>query len=316
MRDEDCERLKEKLVAAVVHHGPKARVAIVGWSHTAFDVANMPIFTSGAAELVGIFGIEATGRLNAFPSYRDHPVDIVVIAEDAGKELLLEEVAQRVPATTRLLIGGYEHFKFRDAAFDQITRSQLVPSLANGYPNCLVHIYQCLTNAYRRGLTGVVAEFGMFKGGTTMLMSQFIESIGAPWKIYGFDTFGGFPARRSPLDMYDHPDCVFLDVEAVRAMFAQRNVEIVTGDVVDTVQTLKSEDLVLSFVDTDNFTSANAVLDVIADRTQVNGVIIFDHWAGDQRFVDTIGERLAARRLAEDARYFNLHGTGVFFRQA
>ena len=35
-----------------------------------------------------------------------------------------------------------------------------------------------------------------------------IERLGASWPVIGFDTFGGFP-RRSPLDMYDHPDCVF-----------------------------------------------------------------------------------------------------------
>ena len=82
----------------------------------------------------------------------------------------------------------------------------------------------------------------MFKGGTTMLISRFIEAIGATWKVYGFDTFDGFPPRRSPLDMYDHPDCVFLDGDRVRAMFAGRNVEIVAGDVVETVGVLANEE--------------------------------------------------------------------------
>lgn len=164
-------------------------------------------------------------------------------------------------------------------------------------------------------LSGVVAEFGMFKGGTTMLISRFIEEIGASWKVYGFDTFDGFPDRRSALDMYNHPDCVFTDTELVRAVFKGRNVEVVAGDVVDKVSRLADEDLVLSFVDTDNYTSASAIIKVIAERTQVGGAIIFDHWAGTNLFVDTIGERIAAKVLAADARYFNLHGTGVFFRQ-
>src|SRR5690606_7464155 len=158
--------------------------------------------------------------------------------------------------------------------------------------HCLVHIYQCLANAQRRGLKGAVAEFGMFKGGTTMLISRFIEALGADWKVYGFDTFAGFPAKRSPLDMYSHPDCVFLDVDAVRAVFASRNVEIVEGDVVETVFRLAGEDLVLSFVDTDNFTSAEAVIRVIAERTVVGGAIVFDHWTGLDRHIDTIGERM------------------------
>jgi O-methyltransferase len=155
----------------------------------------------------------------------------------------------------------------------------------------------------------------MFKGGTTMLISRFIEALGADWKVYGFDTFDGFPDKRNPLDMYHHPDCVFLDVDTVRAVFAGRNVEVIEGDVVETVTHLATENLVLSFVDTDNFTSAEAIIRVIADRTQIGGAIVFDHWTGHDRHIDTIGERIAAKKLAADTRYFNLHGTGVFLRQ-
>lgn len=162
----------------------------------------------------------------------------------------------------------------------------------------------------------MVAEFGMFKGGTTMLISRFVEELGADWKVFGFDTFSGFPEKRNPLDMYAHPDCVFLDVDMVRAVFAKRNVEVVDGDVVETVSKLTDQDLVLSFVDTDNFTSAQAIIRVIAERTQVGGAIIFDHWTGHDRHIDTIGERIAAKALAADPRYFNLHGTGVFMRQS
>ncbi|MEC7817486.1 MAG: hypothetical protein VX454_02370 [Pseudomonadota bacterium] len=71
----------------------------------------------------------------------------------------------------------------------------------------------------------------------------------------------------------------------------------------------------LSFVDTDNFTSASAILDVATEATQVGGAIVFDHWTGVNRHIDTIGERMAAARLLGDPRYFNLHGTGVFLRQ-
>jgi hypothetical protein len=115
--------------------------------------------------------------------------------------------------------------------------------------------------------------------------------------------------------MYAHPDCVFLDVDMVRAVFAGRNVEVVAGDVVETVSRLSTEDLVLSFVDTDNFSPAQAIIRVIAERTQVGGAIVFDHWTGHDRHIDTIGERMAAKVLAADSRYFNLHGTGVFLRQ-
>jgi hypothetical protein len=315
MNPDDLARLKQKLDDAIVRGPMKARVAIVGWTAAAFELAAMPAFTTGAADLAGIFDFRSGGIVSPLDALTDSRPDILVIAEDADKEALLEAVAVRVPPSTRVLVGGYGHFDFRDDVFDKVLRDLLVPSLANGYPHCLVHIYQCLKNAQKRGLQGAVAEFGMFKGGTTMLISRFIEEIGADWKVFGFDTFGGFPPRRSPLDMYDNSDCVFRDSSLVRTMFGGRNVKIIEGDIVETVSQLSAEDLVLSFVDTDNYTSACAIIRVIAERTLVGGAIIFDHWAAHGRFIDTIGERIAAKALAADPRYFNLHGTGVFLRQ-
>jgi hypothetical protein len=72
------------------------------------------------------------------------------------------------------------------------------------------------------------------------------------WPVIGFDTFDGFPARRSPLD--NHPDCVFTDLASVRRYLADRRVEIVPGDIVATAGRLADEDLICTFIDTDNYT--------------------------------------------------------------
>lgn len=313
------DKLQEELLAALVR-SPDARVAVVGRTVTALKVR---AFLSGhglASNLLGLFApddaIPPGGPFVPIETLAGTAPDIVVVAEDAGKESLLDEVATQVVAAVRVIIGGYGHFAFQDDVFGRVVRGALVPSLANGYPNCLVHLYQCLRYAANLGLSGVVAEFGMFRGGTTMLLSRFVEELGQDWKVVGFDTFNGFPQPRSPLDMYAHPDCVFQDVEAVRHQLAGRRVEIVEGDVVDTVSRLAGEDVILAFVDTDNYTSASRVVDVVADRVVKGGSIVFDHWTGAGRHLYTIGERMAARRLAEDFRYFNLHGTGVFLRVA
>jgi hypothetical protein len=201
------------------------------------------------------------------------------------------------------------------AGFEALLARADLPSLANGYPNSLVHLYQCLANAARLGLTGVVAEFGMFKGGTTMFLSRLIERLGQSWPVIGFDTFGGFPPRRSALDMYDHPGCVFTDLAAVRRYLDGRDIEIVSGDIAATCRRLEGEDLVLSFIDTDNYTPARAALDVVRERTMPGGAIVFDHFTGTSRFRYTLGERIAGRVLLDDPRWFHLHGTGVFYRQ-
>lgn len=103
--------------------------------------------------------------------------------------------------------------------------------------------------------------------------------------------------------------------QAPRRYLEGRDVEVVPGDIVETAVRLECEDVVVSFVDTDNYSSARAALEVVQERTVVGGVIVFDHFTGVDRFRYTIGERIAGLHLLDDSRYFHLHGTGVFYRQ-
>lgn len=320
MKLEDLNALIGRLKDIVAASTDAPTVAIVGYTPTTLEIVgaltNMQLLDSLTGIYVsrGFSGEGAAPRKEMAQLRADRPA-IVVIASDEDKEALLSEALPYLNAKVRVLIGGFSHFNFRDPLFESETRNALIPSFANGYPNSLIHIFQCLKNSARLGVEGIVVEFGMFKGGTTMLMSRFIEGLGKRWKVYGFDSFNGFPPPRSPLDMYNHPDCVFLDEPLVRRMFEGRNVEIVSGDVVQTVAKIKGKPIVLAFVDTDNFTSANAALDIVQDQVSVGGAIIFDHFTGRNRFLYTLGERIAAKRLIEDDRYFNLHDTGVFLRQ-
>lgn len=241
--------------------------------------------------------------------------DVLVVAADEDKEDLLLAALPYIKGTPKVIVAGYGHLRFRDPVFTAELAQLLAPSIANGYLNSLVHLYQCLANAARLGLSGVVAEFGMFKGGTTMFLARVIERLGQQWPVVGFDTFDGFPPRRSPLDMYDHPECVFTDLAAVKNYLSGCNIKIVEGDIVDTASELADADIVVSFIDTDNYTSAAAALDVVQERTVVGGAIVFDHFTGTNRFRYTLGERMAGRRLLDDKRYFHLHDTGVFYRQ-
>jgi O-methyltransferase len=314
-------QITAKLKEELARRPPSARAGIVGRTPAALDLVGAFTSMGSQHQLLGVYADGGTATPES-PRTEPRPLsrlaqdvpDLVLIASDADKESLLMDALPFLTAQTKVLIGGFQHFGFRDELFKRETSNAFAPSFANGYPNSLIHIYQCLKNAARMNLEGVVAEFGMFKGGTTMLMSRFIEALGCNWKIFGFDTFDGFPAPRSPLDMYAHPDCIYLDLATVQRFFEGRNVEIVPGDLVETAEVLAGEDIILAFVDTDNYTSAGCVLDVITDRVVVGGVIVFDHFTGRDRFLYTLGERLAAKRLLDDARYFNLHDTGVFLR--
>jgi hypothetical protein len=102
---------------------------------------------------------------------------------------------------------------------------------------------------------------------------------------------------------------------AVRRYLDGRDIEIIAGDITGTCCRLEGEDLVLTFIDTDNYTPATAAIDVARERTVPGGAIVFDHFTGDGRFRYTLGERIAGRALLGDPRWFYLHGTGVFYRQ-
>lgn len=279
---------------------------------------------SGLAELVGgvyvprtELGMSHLGPLavRAIDEIGLVEYDVIVVALDEAKEDILMGAVQYIKGAPKIVVSGYGHLAYRDSLYAKLLSDLMVPSLANGYPNTLVHLYQCLTNAARLKLDGVVAEFGVFKGGTTMFLSKAVEALGMDWPVIGFDSFAGFPPRRSPLDMYDHPDCEFDNEHAVVQYLSGRNIKLVPGDIVESAAMLNAHDVVLTFVDTDNYSSALAAINAVRERTLVGGAIVFDHLTGVNKFRYTLGERIAAQSLFDDPRYFNLHGTGVFYRQ-
>ena len=319
MKDPDFDVLVRELQDEIAKG--EFTVGVLGSSSVAVRLLAMMRAIGEDGRILGIYtndnALESLGGvpLKPFAQLVEDSPQLLVVTSDEDKERLLWSALPFVRSDTKVIISGYGHFEFRDPLFDSIKSNPLVPSLANGYPNSLIHLYQCLKNAARLGLAGCVVELGMFKGGTTMFLSRTIEQLGQTWPVIGFDSFSGFPPRRSALDMYAHPDCVFDDVEAVRSLTSGRNIEIVVGDVVESCQRLTNENIVLSFVDTDNYSSALSATRILKERTVVGGAIVFDHFAGTNRFKYTLGERMAASTLLEDARYFNLHGTGVFLRQ-
>lgn len=244
----------------------------------------------------------------------DHP-DVLVVASDDDKEDLLLQALPYISGTPKIIVAGYGHLRFREPLFEELTNDLLVPSIANGYPDCLVHVYQCLVNAAKLNLEGAVCEFGTFKGGTSVFMAKVAKRFGKSWPVISFDTFDGFPLRRSPLDMYAHPGAEFKDVEAVRTYTRAYGVKLIDGDICETAQKVANLDHVLTFIDTDNYSSGMAAIEAVRDRIMVGGAIVFDHFTGRDKFRYTLGERLAARTLLDDDRFFNLHGTGVFLRQ-
>lgn len=246
-----------------------------------------------------------------------HDPAYLVICHDRDKESLLRSYLHirrpDAPLPTAV-IGGIEHFAFDDASFAESDAPALVPSYATGYPYTRVHMFQHLQAAARAGLSGAVVEFGAFKGGTTAWLARTLRQLGLDVPVFAFDSWDGFPPRRSLLDMYEHPRCVFRDLPAVRAYLEPLGVQLIEGDISETAACLADTPILLGFIDTDNYSPAHAALNAIADNVIAGGAIVFDHYTTTVDYLYTLGERMAAQDVLRDKSFLPVHGSGLFVR--
>jgi O-methyltransferase len=306
---------------AVTKRGRRA-IALLGFSDLSCIVYGRLEDIGLADHVVGVFdprrerhggrlGLHEVAQIEAATTV---DVDLLVVCADEEKEELLRAYAAVDGRLPEVVLAGVGHFDFADPVFTALTGKVLVKSTATGSPHTLVHLYQCLRAAARLGLAGAIAEFGIYKGGTTVMLAKMARALGVDGPVIGFDSFAGFPPRRSLFDLYADPVCEYTDVDDVRRYCEPYGVEIIAGDIVETYHRLEEEPLVLSFFDTDNYTPTKAALPLCMEQTVGGGSIVFDHFHSLDEFRYTLGERMAAAELLLDSDFFHLHGTGVFTR--
>ena len=242
---------------------------------------------------------------------------LVVICSDERKEELLRlaaEVLDSKDPLPEVVLAGLSHQETHDVLFDELEAPALVPSYATGHPHTRRHLYDCLHSAAMAGRHGAVVELGAFKGGTSVWLAKAIAGLGlSDCPVIAFDAWDGFPPRRSLLDLYEHPRCVFRDLEAVRAYTKPYGIELVVGDIRETVpKRLVKDPVLLAFIDTDNYSGTRAALPPILTNLVKGGAIVFDHYYTTSDYPYTVGERIAAKQVLGDAGLLHLHGTGVF----
>lgn len=240
--------------------------------------------------------------------------DYLVVGLDSEKEDVLRRFAAATAAQPVVFTYGTAHYNFRDPIFDELVRDAYVNSHAGGYPHMLTHLYQCLRYISARRIPGDIAEFGVYKGGTTTFIAACLKKLGSKATVLGFDTFAGFPRRASVLDMHTSPDDEFHNFEAVRAHCQlYDNIRLIIGDITDTHAQLQGHSLALSFFDTDNYSATRSALPLAAKVTVPGGIIAFDHYYSPA-WPSTVGERMAAQEVLCADDWFNLHGTGIFLK--
>jgi len=242
-------------------------------------------------------------------------LDVLVICVDKEKEEALRHFSRVDRRLPQVIVSGTGHFEFEDPTFRTIQSSCLVKSYATGYSDSLAHLYQAIKYLSDSELEGSVAEFGMFKGGTTEFIARALKHFGfEDLRIYGFEAFGGFPPRKSVLDLYTNPECEYHDSRAVEVNASEHGIVVIKGDICETYHRLDGIPLMLSFFDTDNYTPTRMALELCFEQTVKGGILAFDHYVSVDRFIYTVGERIAAREVLSDKKVFNLHGTGIFIK--
>jgi O-methyltransferase len=304
-------------VGAVTERG-RRRLALLGASNLCVTIYGK-LATAGLADAVtGIYDPRPDRQgltigphiVSALESAAE--IDLLVVCADAEKEELLLAFARASDALPEVVLTGSAHFEYRDPLFTALTEKKLVKSTATGSPHTLIHLFQCLRHAAVVDARGAIAEFGMYKGGTTVMLAKMANALRLESRVIGFDAFTGFPPRRSLLDLYADPVCEFTELNEIRRYCEPYAIEIVPGDISETYQCLEGEPLLLSFFDTDNYSPTRAALPLCIEQTVHGGSIVFDHVYSTEEFRYTLGERIAAYELLADSGFFHLHGTGVF----
>lgn len=240
--------------------------------------------------------------------------DAIIIPYDKEKEDILNKFMNYEKKVTSIIISGNENYSFSDIAFYDILRSCSVKPKSGGYQNMLIHIYQALEYLSNNKKYGDVIEFGVYQGGTTVFIAKTLEYFNNFSKIYGFDTFTGFPPPRSSLDLFYDTKYQFTDFNTVKKYCSQYNIELIKGDIFETCEMLKGKDLSFVFFDTDNYSATKKALEICCPQIMLGGILAFDHYYSPD-WLQTVGERIAIKQVIDNYQnILNLHGTGIFIK--
>jgi O-methyltransferase len=155
----------------------------------------------------------------------------------------------------------------------------------------------------RYGIEGAIVECGVWAGGMMMAAARTLIEVGDTTRdLHLFDTFAGMTApgdadvtRRGEraADAYEQK-WVPVERDEVRANMVStgypvERIDLVQGDVSETIPARAPERIALLRLDTDWYESTKHELEHLVPRVSPNGILIVDdygHWPGARRAVD------------------------------
>ena len=150
--------------------------------------------------------------------------------------------------------------------------------------------------AHASHLPGDLAELGVYRGGTALLMCR--ASAGSGKRIYLFDSFEGLPANDPVKDVSFEEGQFAADLGSVERVLSEFEevVEIHKGWIPDTFTSLEDRAYALVHVDVDLYRSALDCCEYFYPRVTAGGALLFDEYG----FAEALGERDAVDEFFAD----------------
>jgi len=182
----------------------------------------------------------------------------------------------------------------------------------------LYNLYSALAYVFRSDIPGDFIECGVFMGGCIMMMAEMCKrhDRSAARRVFALDTFSGFVRVDAMLDVDVRTGAkltnkVFSDFlekssKNMRSVDFDR-LNIVQGDVLETIPALDIEKIAVLRLDTDTYDTTKFELERLYDRVAVGGVVIIDDYGytpGCRKAVDDFcaGKRIFPQRIDWESR--------------
>lgn len=172
-------------------------------------------------------------------------------------------------------------------------------------------LYKAVEHIVAEGIEGDLAECGVWRGGSAMMMALALRRFGAERRIWLYDTFSGMTApgdedvqamsgRPAAAILAERPrngDDPFWGIASLaqvrsnleRTGYGAGNFRLVEGDVLQTLPDRSPERIALLRLDTDWHASTRHELETLYPRLSPGGILIVDdygYWSGARQAVD------------------------------
>jgi O-methyltransferase len=174
----------------------------------------------------------------------------------------------------------------------------------------MYNLYSAIRYIVDAGIKGDFVECGVNLGGSIMLMEHVLlkYDTASQRRLFALDTFTGFVRRTDDLDIDIStgaaacvPEEEVIDtsshaIENMRSVGFGR-LEVVKGDVLETIPTLDVKNIALLRLDTDTYDTTKFELENLYDKVAKGGVVIVDDYGYTYGCKKAVDDFIAGRKI-------------------